>query len=277
MGLKIFAVERGDTLRNPVFTDPSTGSLATFDCVIANPPFSLEQWGENLENDPWGRNFAGLPTDSSGRLCLGAAHGEVDGCWKWTDGCGAATGALFRGGWKDRIRKYLLEHDLIETVIGLAPNLFYWHGLAACILVLRKAQSCGNAPGRCRLVDASSLFRKGRAQNFLETETCHRNPGWVQSFADVHDRTKVVTLKQIQAEDWTLNISRYVLPPIGEDISLTGVAIADFKAALERARRLKSTCAKSWKMVVGWRKSNMPYQVQQILEGKKRTHLHRKG
>ena len=65
-GMEDFVVERGDTLRNPVFTDPSTGGLATFDCVIANPPFSLEQWGREIwESDPWGRSFAGLPTDSN--------------------------------------------------------------------------------------------------------------------------------------------------------------------------------------------------------------------
>jgi type I restriction enzyme M protein len=65
-GMEDFVVERGDTLHNPVFTDPSTGGLATFDCVIANPPFSLEQWGREIwESDPWGRSFAGLPTDSN--------------------------------------------------------------------------------------------------------------------------------------------------------------------------------------------------------------------
>ncbi len=65
-GIEDFVIERGDTLRNPVFTDPSTGGLATFDVVIADPLFSLEQWGRELwENDPWGRAFAGLPTDSN--------------------------------------------------------------------------------------------------------------------------------------------------------------------------------------------------------------------
>jgi type I restriction enzyme M protein len=66
-GIEDFAVERGDTLRQPVFTDPASGGLAAFDCVIANSPFSLEQWGREVwENDPWGRAFAGLPSDSSG-------------------------------------------------------------------------------------------------------------------------------------------------------------------------------------------------------------------
>ena len=52
------SVERGDTLRNPVFTDPSSGGLATFDVVVANPPFSLEQWGREIwENDPWAEHL----------------------------------------------------------------------------------------------------------------------------------------------------------------------------------------------------------------------------
>ena len=92
-GIEDFVVERGDTLRNPIFADPATGGLATFDCVIANPPFSLEQWGREIwENDPWGRAFAGLPTDSERRLRLGAAHGHVDGRRQRADGRRAAAG-----------------------------------------------------------------------------------------------------------------------------------------------------------------------------------------
>ncbi len=79
----------------------------------------------------------------------------------------------------------------------------------------------------------SALFRKGRAQNFLELEHAAAILGWVQAFADVEDRARVVSLEEIKAEDWTLNISRYVLPPIGADIPPLDVAIAEFKAALD--------------------------------------------
>lgn len=239
-GIEDFAVERGDTLRNPIFTDPSTGGLATFDCVIANPPFSLEQWGREIwENDPWGRAFAGLPGDSSGDFAwvqhmvksMGAGTGRM--------AVVLPQGALFRGGVEGQIRRYLLEHDRIETVIGLAPNLFYGTGLAACILVLRSRKIPERA-GKVQIVDASALFRKGRAQNFLDPGHAAEILGWVQAFADVPDRARVVTLKQIQAEDWTLNISRYVLPPIGEEIPPLDVAIADFKAALARARQAEA-------------------------------------
>ena len=235
-GIEDFVVERGDTLRNPIFVDPATGGLATFDCVIANPPFSLEQWGREVwENDPWGRAFAGLPTDSSGDFAwvqhMVASMAQVTGRMAVV----LPQGALFRGGVEGQIRRTLLEQDRIEAVIGLAPNLFYGTGLAACILILRQRKDPARA-GKVLVVDASELYRKGRAQNFLDPEHAQTILGWVQDFADVEDRARVVSVEEIQSEDWTLNISRYVLPPIGEDIPPLDEAIADFKIALARVR-----------------------------------------
>ena len=90
-GIEDFQIVRGDTLRNPAFFE--VDRLADFDCVIANPPFSLEKWGEEMWlNDPFGRNFAGLPF---GRLCLGATHGQVDGRGQRSDGRGFAAGGAF--------------------------------------------------------------------------------------------------------------------------------------------------------------------------------------
>jgi len=235
-GLQDFDIQRGDTLRAPVFTDPATGGLATFDCVIANPPFSLEQWGREIwERDPWGRAFAGLPTDNNGDFAwvqhmvksMAAATGRM--------AVVLPQGALFRGGVEGQIRQYLLQHDLIEAVIGLAPNLFYGTGLAACILVLRRRKLPERA-GQVLIVDASAMCRKGRAQNFLEDEHAAEILRWVQGYADVPDRARRVTLAEIEREDWTLNISRYVLPPIGTDIPPLDVAVANFKAAWQRAQ-----------------------------------------
>ena len=235
-GIEDFAIERGDTLRSPVFRDPSTGGLATFDCVIANPPFSLEQWGREIwENDPWGRAFAGLPTDSSGDFAWVQHMVKSMAPGKGRMAVVLPQGALFRGGVEGQIRRYLLEQDWIEAVIGLAPNLFYGTGLAACILTLRKRKSAGRQ-GKVLVVDGSGLFRKGRAQNFLDPEHAAQILGWVQAFQDVENQARAVSLEEIAAEDWTLNISRYVLPPVGEDIPPLETAIADFKAALERVR-----------------------------------------
>lgn len=235
-GLEDFVVERGDTLRNPVFTDPSTGGLGTFDVVIANPPFSLEKWGREVwENDPWGRAFAGLPTDSSGDMAWVQHMVKSMATVKGRMAVVLPQGALFRGGIEGQIRQHLLEKDLIEAVIGLAPNLFYGTGLAACVLVLRQRKQAARK-GKVLMVDASTLFRKGRAQNFLEPTHGAEILGWVQNFAEVEDRTRVVSLKEIEKEGWTLNISRYVLPPIGADIPPLPEAVAAFKDALARCR-----------------------------------------
>lgn len=241
-GIEDFQVVRGDTLRNPAFFEGD--HLASFDCVIANPPFSLEKWGEELwSNDPFGRNFAGVPPSSSG-----------DFAWvqhmvkSMADSTGRMAvvlpqGALFRKGAEGSIRQKLLEMDLVEAVIGLAPNLFYGTGLAASILVLRKRKTAQHK-NKVLIVDASRLFKRGRAQNFLEPVHADEILAWYQSFSDVQDSARVVTLDEIKAEDWTLNISRYVLPPLLEDVPPLPDAIGTFKDALTRCREAEERLAK---------------------------------
>lgn len=235
-GIEDFQVIREDTLRSPAFTDSSTGGIATFDCVIANPPFSLKEWGREIwESDPWGRAAFGLPPDSYGdyawvqhmvaSMALGTGRMAVV----------LPQGALFRKGAEGNIRRQLLERDLIEAVIGLAPNIFYGTGLAPAVVILRRTKP-PERQGKVLIVDASSLFRKGRAQNYLDREHAEQIVAWVQAFKNMEDRAKVVTLEEIKTEDATLNISRYVLPPVGQDIPPLSEAVAAFKKALAEAR-----------------------------------------
>jgi type I restriction enzyme M protein len=86
------------------------------------------------------------------------------------------------------------------------------------------------------MIDASNLFRKGRAQNYLDPEHAQQVVGWVRAFEDVEDRAKVVGLGEIKGEDWTLNISQYVLRPVGEEIPPLPEAVAAFKEALVECR-----------------------------------------
>lgn len=236
-GIEDFEIAREDTLRNPAFTDAATGGLATFDCVIANPPFSLKEWGlEVWENDPWGRAQYGVPPKSYGDFAF--VQHMVASIAEAGDGRMAVVlpqGALFRKSAEGRIRQGLLKDDLIEAVIGLAPNLFYGTGLAGCVVVMRRRKP-KERQGKVLIIDASSLFRKGRAQNFLDPEHAEQIVGWYRAFEDVEDRARVVGLDEIEEEGWTLNISRYVLPPIGEDIPPLPEAVADFKKALAEAR-----------------------------------------
>jgi len=238
-GIEDFQIVREDTLRSPAFTDSSTGGLATFDCVIANPPFSLKEWGREIwEADPWGRAAFGLPPESYG-----------DYAWVQHMVASMATGtgrmavvlpqgALFRKAAEGRIREALLKRDLIEAVIGLAPNIFYGTGLAPAVMVLRRAKP-PDREKQVLIIDASTLYRQGRAQNFLDPEHANQIVAWVRDFRNVEDRARVVGLDQVEAEGWTLNISRYVLPPAGDEVPSLAEAVAAFKAALAEARAVE--------------------------------------
>lgn len=229
-GVEDFDVVRGDTLRDPAFFVGD--ELATFDCVIANPPFSLEKWGdETWSSDRFGRNFAGMPPKKSGDYAwvqhmvksMAAKSGRL--------AVVLPQGALFRGGAEQRIRKHLLQADLIEAVIGLAPNLFYGTGLAACVLVLRQRKS-PERQGKVLIADVSSLFKRGRNQNTLEDEHRERIEQLYTDFVDEPGTAHVANLDEIASNDFDLNISRYVVPADEEVPPILVDATAQLKAAL---------------------------------------------
>lgn len=207
-GAADFQIVRGDTLRNPAFF---TGdNLASFDCVIANPPFSLEKWGEEVwASDPYGRGFAGMPPSKSGDYAW--VQHMIRSMAPKTGRMAVVLphGALFRMGAEGRIREKLLGMDLLEAVIGLGPNLFYGTGLAACILVFRQRKP-KNRKNRILILDASREFKTGRAQNELLPEHIERIHNWYRGFQDVEGVAKVATLEEIAANEHNLNIPRYV-------------------------------------------------------------------
>jgi type I restriction enzyme M protein len=215
-GAADFQIVRGDTLRNPAFF--LGDSLATFDCVIANPPFSLEKWGDEVwSSDPYGRNFAGMPPAKSGDYAF--VQHMIKSMAPKTGRMAVVLphGALFRMGKEGEIRRKLLGMDLLEAVIGLGPNLFYGTGLAACILVFRQKKTKARK-NKVLVVDASKEFKTGRAQNELLPEHVERIHGWVRDYADVEGIARVVTLDDIAANDHNLNIPRYVEPKIDQEV-----------------------------------------------------------
>lgn len=207
-GAEDFEIVRGDTLRQPAFF--SGDKLARFDCVIANPPFSLEAWGEDSwAVDPWGRNLVGTPprkygdwawvqhmissmAPATGRLAVVLPHG-----------------ALFRMGAEGQIRARILDLDLIEAVIGLGSSLFYGTGLAACIVVARQRKPADRRE-KVLLVDASDLYRRGKNQNTLEPDHVDLVLESYARFTDVSERSRVVSLDQVRAEGGRLNLAGYI-------------------------------------------------------------------
>jgi type I restriction enzyme M protein len=211
-GAADFKIVRGDTLRSPAFL--TADSLATFDCVIANPPFSLEKWGDDVwASDPYGRNFAGTPPAKSGDYAF--VQHMIKSMAPKTGRMAVVLpyGSLFRMGKEGEIRQKLLAMDLLEAVIGLGANLFYGAGIAACILVFRQKKTKVRK-NKVLIVDASKEFKTGRAQNELLPEHVERIHGWVSDYADVEGIARVVPLEEIIANDYNLNIPRYVEPKV---------------------------------------------------------------
>jgi type I restriction enzyme M protein len=143
-------------------------------------------------------------------------------------------GALFRMGAEGKIRQTILGMDLLEAVIGLGPNLFYGTGLAACIQVFRQRK----APERQRkvlILDASKEFKTGRAQNELLPEHVERIHGWYHAYQDVAGVARVVTLEEITANEYNLNIPRYVAPQVEQDVLTVDEAMQRLQASAAAA------------------------------------------
>ncbi|WP_119696042.1 type I restriction-modification system subunit M [Microbacterium halotolerans] len=238
-GVEDFKVVREDTLRNPAFY---TGNrLARFDNVVANPPFSLKAWGDvEWASDRWGRNqLGGVPP-----------KGYAD--WAWVQHMLTSAnpntgrvavvlpqGALFRQGAEARIRTHILKAKKIEAVIGLAPNLFYGTGLAACVLILRH-QRPADQEDKVLFINGEDLMKKGRNQNTLEPEHADELFDAYRGFADIPGRAHVADLAEIEGHGFNLNIPLYVTSAeAGEKITLAD-ALANLEAAHERAKETRA-------------------------------------
>lgn len=238
-GVEDFHIVRGDTLRDPAFFN--SDRLATFDCVIANPPFSLKNWGDEAwASDRWGRNsLGGVPP-----------KGYAD--WAWvqhmlqsaTNETGRVAvvlpqGALFRQGAEGKIREFILRKDKVEAVIGLAPNLFYGTGLAACVMILRQ-QKPAAVKDKVLFVNGASLFRKGRNQNTLEDEHADALLETYRQFANQPGIARLADLAAIRNNDFNLNVSLYVSPAESDDGPTLNHALEQLEVAQQTAARTRT-------------------------------------
>ncbi|MXV51522.1 N-6 DNA methylase [Pedobacter sp. HMF7647] len=231
-GIEDFQIYRGDTLRNPAFFEAD--GLKTFDCVIANPPFSLDDWGaENWIKDPFGRNIAGVPPKSNGDMAW------VQHMIKSMNSTGRMTvvlphGALFRKGAEGTIREALVRQDMLEAVIGLGPNIFYGTQLAACVMVFKQNKEEAKK-GKILFIDASEQVRVGRAQNFLDKEHVEQIFKWYQDFNDVENHVKLASIDDLKENDFNLNIPLYVEKIIEDNLPSVEEALADLKIAWDES------------------------------------------
>ena len=148
-------------------------------------------------------------------------------------------GALFRQGVEARIREHVLKSDLIEAVIGLAPNLFYGTGLAACVLVLRMAKRPAYQ-GRVLFINGEKLLKKRRNQNTLEPEHAKALLEGYHAFTDEDGLSHVADLDEIAGNGFNLNIPLYVAPlDSGEEVTL-GEALERLEAAQQASHETRA-------------------------------------
>ncbi len=203
-----FKIVQGDTLRSPNFLD--RGSLKTFDCVVANPPFALKNWGaEQFSSDIYGRNIWGTPSDSN------ADYAWLQHMIKSMDQkkgrCAVVLpqGVLFRTGKEGEIREELVKSDLIECIITLTSGVFYSTGVSACILFLNKEKEHTHK-GRICMIDASNIYTAQRAQNIMTESDIQKVYSLYQAYEDKVDFVKITTIADIKDKGYTLAVNNYI-------------------------------------------------------------------
>jgi type I restriction enzyme M protein len=206
-GLPDARIEKGDTIRDPKLRDG--GELMLFDRVIANPPFSLDEWGREVaERDLYGRFPYGIPPKTKGDLAF-VQHMVATTHKTGMVGVVMPHGVLFRGAAEGEIRKGILKEDLVEAVVGLPPNLFYGTGIPAAILVINKGKK-RERKGKVLFIEASREVKVATAQNYLREEDVKRIASAFHAFKDVSKYARVVRVEEIEKNEWNLNISRYI-------------------------------------------------------------------
>ena len=224
-----------DTLASPEHV--RDGELERFDRVITNPPFSQNYDRASLAHP---ERFVYGYTPEGGKKADLMFLQHMLAVLK-PEGIVATVmphGVLFRGGAEATIRRGIIEDDLLDTVIGLGPNLFYGTGIPAAILILRaKGSKPPERRGKVLFINADRDYREGRAQNHLRPRDEQKITAAYRDFADIVGFAKVVTIDELAANDLSCNIRRYAdnsPPPEPQDVRAHlhgGVPMAEIEGA----------------------------------------------
>lgn len=215
-------IEWGDTLNNPRLLEGD--QLMKFHIVVANPPFSLDKWGaDNALADQYNRFHRGVPPKSKGDYAF-ISH-MIETTYEDIGKVGVIVphGVLFRGSSEGKIREQLIKENLLEAVIGLPANLFFGTGIPAAILLFNRSKGENKD---VLFIDASREYQEGKNQNRLRTDG-EKND--IKHIVDTYKAFKAAaplttdegvaiedkyayraTLKEIEENDYNLNIPRYV-------------------------------------------------------------------
>ena len=205
-------VEWCDTLNSPALIEGD--HLMKFDIVVANPPFSLDKWGaENAAKDQYARFWRGVPPKSKGDYGFITHMIEVAKRHSGRVAVIVPHGVLFRGGAEGRIRRALIEENLLDAVVGLPANLFTTTGIPVAVLVFDRSREEGGqnaARGDVLFIDASREFTPGKTQNVMDEAHITKVVETFRIRTAVDKYSHRASPEEIAENDFNLNIPRYV-------------------------------------------------------------------
>ncbi|MEA3450119.1 MAG: type I restriction-modification system subunit M [Patescibacteria group bacterium] len=205
-------LEWGDTLNNPLLVEDD--KLMKFDLTIANPPFSLKKWGaDNAEGDKYKRFWRGVPPKDKGDYAFVSHMVETAKPKSGRVAVIVPHGVLFRGGTEGKIRKAMLEENIIDAVIGLPAGLFQTTGIPVAILIIDRSREKGGANEKKKdilFIEASKEFKPGKAQNTLTEENVKKIYDTYAKRKTIDKFSRAVKPAEIKENDYNLNITRYV-------------------------------------------------------------------
>ena len=206
-GVEDYLIHRGDTLAEPKFIQ--NGGLRKFNVILANPPYSISEWDRSAWiSDKWGRNKFGTPPQGNADY---AFFQHILCSLAEDDGRAAIlfpNGILFREA-EVEFRKKIVNADLIECVIGLGPDLFYNSNMEAVIVVCR-TQKPKHKQDKVLLIDASELYVRESTTSFLLKSHITQIKQCYDDFESIDGFAKVVDVEDIEANRFSLRISRYI-------------------------------------------------------------------
>ena len=234
-------LEWGDTLKHPTLLEGA--KLRRYNVVVANPPFSLDKWGaEGAEGDAYGRFWRGIPPKSKGDYAFITHMVEVTYETEAQNGrVGVIVphGVLFRGGAEGKIRRQLIEENLLHAVIGLPANIFFGTGIPVAILVFKRRRPDDNV----LFIDASRDFEAATPQNRLRDQDIERILATYKARENVSKYAYLATRDEIAENDYNLNIPRYVdtyepepevdMPAVAAEIAQIDAELAGVEARMQ--------------------------------------------
>lgn len=209
-GIEDFHIVNDDTLASPAFIE--RGKLQQFDVVLANPPYSINQWNRTaFEKDKYGRNFLGVPPQ--GRADYAFFQHILKSLKNDTGRCAILFphGVLFRNEEKE-MREKLVRSDLLECVIGLGPNLFYNSPMEACIVICQTKKPDSHK-GHVLFINAVNEVTRKNAESFLESFHIDKIAKAYAEYKTDDDIAKKVSIREIEKNGFSLSIPLYVKDP----------------------------------------------------------------